>query len=257
MKISGMEHKKELLIKALRVLFGALVWLCVWQIIYMIVNREVLIASPLSVFSRLFEMASEKSFWLKTFNSLFAILEGYVLAIISGVLLAALTSSSKIIYDIFKPAISVIKSTPVASFIILALIWMTKQSVPIFISFLMVLPIVWANVSSAIKETDYKLLEMAKSYKIPKSKIVSKIYIPSILPSFLSAATTGLGFAWKSGIAAEVLSTPQNTIGSELYNAKIYIETVDLFAWTVAVIILSMILEKIVVFSINKIFKSK
>ena len=149
---------------------------------------------------------------------------------------------------------NVVRSTPVASFIILALVWMNKRSVPVFTSFLMVMPIVWSNISTGINSTDKELLEMSKAYKVPKRKIISKVYVPSVMPEVYNSVTTGLGFAWKSGVAAEVLSTPLNSIGTELYNSKVYLETTDLFAWTAVIIIMSAILEKAAVYLLGKLF---
>ncbi len=95
---------------------------------------------------------------------------------------------------------------------------------------------------------------MARAYRVPKRKIISKIYLPSVMPEIYNSVTTGLGFAWKSGVAAEVLSTPVNTIGSELYNSKVYLETTDLFAWTAVIIIMSMLLEKAAVYLLRRLF---
>ena len=78
-------------------------------------------------------------------------------------------------------------------------------------------------------------------------KTAWRIYVPSILPYFMAGCTTGLGLAWKAGVAAEVLAMPRNSIGLQLYNAKVYLETSDLFAWTLVIILLSMLLEKLLV----------
>ncbi len=236
---------------------SALIWIGVWEIAYLSVNREVLIASPLSVFSRLSQLVLEGAFWLKIANSLLAVFKGYILAFAVGILLCILTSVSDFAYSVFKPFLNIIRATPVASFIILALVWMSKQTVPVFTSFLMVMPIVWANLTTGVKSTDKKLIEMAKVYKLPRKMILTKIYIPSVMPEFFNSVTTGLGFAWKSAVAAEVLSTPKNTIGAELYNSKVYLETVDLFAWTAVIIIVSIIIEKLLVYLIKKLTVGK
>ncbi len=214
---------------------------------------SVLIASPAVVAKRIVQLMGTADFWVKTFYSLFGIMKGYLLGVLAGVLLAVLTSVSKALYSFFKPMLTVIKTTPVVSFIILALVWMSKTQVPVFISFLMVLPIIWANLTTAVRETDPLLLEMAKAYGFSPLKILHRIYVPSVLPTFLTALTTSVGFAWKAGIAAEVISTPHNSIGTQLYNAKVYLETADLFAWTVVVILLSMLFEKGIIFAVGKI----
>ena len=154
-------------------------------------------------------------------------------------------------YDFFYPVISLVKAAPVVSFIILTLVWLKSGTVPAFISFLMVFPVVWTNVSEGIRRTDKKLLEMAKIFDFGRIKTVKNIYIPSVLPFFKTACVTGLSLAWKSGIAAEVICTPQLSIGKQLYNSKIYLETPELFAWTAVVVILSGIVEKLFVAVIN------
>lgn len=247
---------KQNLRKTVRILISVSVWLCIWQILYVAVGKDVLLASPLQVAVRLSELIVTKDFWLKTLFSLLGIMEGYLLGVLFGILLAVLTSTSKMLYSFFKPMLTVIKTTPVVSFIILALVWMQKTQVPVFISFLMVLPIIWANLTSAIRETDPQLLEMAKAYNFTRMQILRRIYVPSVRPAFLTALTTAVGFAWKSGIAAEVISTPRNSIGAQLYNAKVYLETTDLFAWTVIVILLSMLFERGIVFAVGKIARA-
>ncbi len=254
--IFGMAYKasdKKRGKQAARILLSVSVWLCIWQLLYLLIGKDVLVASPLAVFRRLFSLLLTEDFWVKTVSSLRGITEGYLLGVAAGILLAVLTSCSAWLYAVFKPMLTVIKSTPVVSFIILALIWMPKTGVPVFISFLMVLPIVWANLTAGIRETDPALLEMAKTYGVRRMQILRRIYLPSVLPNALSALTTAIGFAWKAGIAAEVISTPRNSIGAQLYNSKVYLETTDLFAWTVVVVLMSMLFEKLIVCLVSKI----
>ena len=64
----------------------------------------------------------------------------------------------------------------------------------------------------------------------------------------------GIGFCWKSGVAAEVIGLANNTIGVHLYNAKVYLETPELFAWTVTIILLSVSIEKLLVCVLQKLW---
>ena len=139
-----------------------------------------------------------------------------------------------------------------ASFIILALIWLNANNVHTFAAFLMVFPIVWENVYRGIKSTDKNLLNMAKVFRLKKRTVVKNVYIPSIMPYFIAACNIGIGMAWKAGIAAEILGVPLHSIGTELYRAKIYLETVDVFAWTVVVIALSVVIEKVFIGLLKK-----
>ena len=148
---------------------------------------------------------------------------------------------------VLTPAVKVVRAVPVASFIVLVLLWApTTGVVPAIVSALMVLPVLWGNVGKGISQTDPQLLELAKAYRFGRAKTMRLIYIPSVLPYFASGCATALGLAWKAGVAAEVLCLPALAIGTKLYRAKITMETPDLFAWTVTVVVLSFVLERAV-----------
>ncbi len=222
-------------------------WITIWQILYKIVGQEILIVSPVQVLEKLLSLGVTGEFWLSVGGSILRITAGYLIALFAGGVLAVLTSFVRVIESFLRPMLSIVKATPVASFIILALVWIATGQVPVFATFLMVLPLVWGNVSEGIKNTDGKLLEMAKVFGLKTPAKIKRIYIPSVLPYFMAAATTGMGLAWKAGIAAEVLCRPELSIGKALYNSKIYLETPDLFAWTAVVILMSIVLEKVFV----------
>lgn len=229
----------------LNILF-VIVWIFIWEAISIYVGQELLVPSVFVVTSKLVSLVMTPLFWQIALMSIFRITVGFVAGTVIGVALAILTSFSKITYAFFRPVLSIIKATPIVSFIILTLVWIKGGNIPAFISFLMVFPIVLGNVFKGIEQTDRKFLEMAKVYRLPKTLIFGKIYFNSILPYLGAAATTSMGLAWKAGIAAEVLATPRFSIGTAIYNSKIYLETADLFAWSIVVIILSVILEKII-----------
>ncbi len=227
------------------VLLTLLFWLGVWLWLARAVGQELLVPEPGAVFRRLLELAGTAEFWQITFTSIGRVLLGIVAAGTLGVLLAVLTTSSRLLDTLLSPLMTVVKSTPVASFVILALIWIERDILPVFIAALMVLPVVWANVSAGIRETDKQLLELARVYKMPRARVLRRIYVPSVLPHFRAACRTALGFGWKAGIAAEVLTVPQSSIGRMIFESKLYLQTTDLFAWTLAVILLSVLIEKI------------
>ncbi len=229
----------------LRPLLALVFWLAVWQGFAVILAKPLLLPSPIEVAVRLCELAVTKDFWFYTFVSLWRIILGVGIAIILGLLLAVLCCRSSLVDTLIAPLLITIKSTPVASFVILVLIWVKRDYVPVLIAGLMVLPIIWANVCAGIRGTDKQLLEMAKVYKLSRSRVLKRIYIPSVMPHFHSACRTALGFGWKSGVAAEVLTVPTHSIGRLIYESKLYLQTTDLFAWTMVVVLLSLLLEKV------------
>ena len=179
--------------------------------------------------------------------SFLRILLGFLLGVLFGTALAGLCWRFRLIDALARPLLGVLKSTPVASFIILALVWVKTTWLATVISFIMVLPLIYANVREGIDSADRQLLEMARGFRLSRRKTFRYCYLPAILPFFLSAISSALGFAWKSGIAAEVLGRPARAIGSQIYDSKIYLETPDLFAWTLVVILLSVLLERLAV----------
>lgn len=233
-------------------LFAAAFWLCVWQAVYLAVGQEILVVSPARVLERLAGLSGQADFWLTVFYTMLRILEGYLLGFLLGAAFAVLCAWSGICHMFLRPMISVIKATPVASFIILALVWMRSELVPVFATALIVLPIVWGNVIEGIQKTDESLLQMARVFRFSRLKTARCVYVPSLMPYLLAACTTGMGLAWKAGVAAEVLSSIPLSVGGQIYNAKIYLETADLYAWTAVVILLSVLLERLLLFIIRK-----
>jgi len=217
----------------------------------MYIGQEILLVSPVSVIQKLAQLALKAEFWQSVFFSLQRIAAGFLLALISGIALAAFAACFRRIEEFLAPAILFIKSTPVASFIILVLIWVSSRNLSVVISYLMVLPIIYTNILEGIKSTDIKLLEMAEVFQVPKHRRVLYIYVSQILPFFQSACLVGLGLCWKAGIAAEVIGIPKGSIGEKLYMAKIYFATADLFAWTLTVIMISLLFEKLFMFLIR------
>lgn len=226
-----------------RVLLPVLFWLGVWQLAAAAVGQELLLPGPAAVGRRLLELAAGAVFWQTALASLLRIFGGLLLGVVLGALLAGLTAWVPLLDWVLTPAVKVVRATPVASFILLVYLWVERGRVPGLISALMVLPVVWGNVTRGIAETDPQLLELARAYGFGRGRTLRRIYIPSVLPYFASGCRTALGLAWKAGVAAEVLCQPQNAIGTQIYNTKYYLETPSLFAWTLVVIALSFLLE--------------
>lgn len=243
---------KRIFIKAGKKAAVAAFWLLLWQGIYLLVQKEILIASPLATARRIIELCGTAEFWRITGGSLLRILCGFLSGLLIGTALATLSAAMPFLHALFRPLVGIAKATPVASFIILALCWIGTGKVPAFIAALMVFPILFGNVYEGIRTTPADLLEMGGSFCLSRKTVFLQIYLPHVFPYFLAGTTTALGLAWKAGIAAEVLSTPRDSIGLMLHNAKIYIETVDLFAWTVVVILLSMLLERLLVLLLGR-----
>ena len=226
-------------------ILAAVFWIVLWQIAAMVLNQKILLVSPLMVIRRLWELLPTGEFWSAVCFSFFRITLGFLLAALFGTVLAALAARFSLVRALTAPIMRAIKSIPVASFIILVLLWVPSRNLSVVISFLMVLPIVYSNVLTGAESMDKKLMEMGQVFRVSLPRRLRYLYLPQILPFFRSACASGLGLCWKAGIAAEVIGLPDGSIGERLYEAKIYLETPDLFAWTVVIVLISLLFERL------------
>jgi len=231
---------------------AAAFWVAVWQLLYVLVGQDLIVASPRNTALSLWALGCDEKFWLSVGLSCARVVAGFLLAVLVGGLLAVLTSRSPLLHTLFAPLLGVVRATPVASFIMLALIWIATGRLTMFIAFLTVIPIVWQNVQAGILNVDAQLLEVARLFRFSRRRTFSLVVLPQVMPYLVSACSMGVGFAWKSAIAAEIIGRPAASIGRGVYNAKNNLETADLFAWTVAVIALSVLIEKLALWALNR-----
>lgn len=222
---------------------AVLFWLLAWQLLSMRIRNNILVASPAKTVSALWDLWKTMEFWQATGLSFAKIAGGFFLGVSVGILLAVLAKVFRPVWYLITPVLRLIKAVPVASFIILALLWVSSRQLSVLISFLMVLPIVYTNVLQGICAADPELLEMANVFSVGILKRIRYIYLPAVLPYFVSACSVGLGFCFKSGIAAEIIGLPDHSIGEKLYEAKLYLMTGELFAWTAVIVWISFCFE--------------
>ena len=221
-------------------------WLVVWELAALAMDQQLFLVAPHTVLVRLGALILTTEFWYSVCFSLLRIGGGFLLAVILGSLFAALAARFSWLRDLLHPLLMTIKAVPVASFIILALVLLPSRNLAVLIAFLMAMPVIFTNVLEGIQSTDRALLEMAQVYALPPGRTIRYIYLPQIQPFFLSALSISAGFAWNSGVAAEVIGMRAGSIGALLQQAKTFLDTPDLFAWTLTIVVLSILFEKLV-----------
>lgn len=220
-----------------------LFWLLLWQLISNAMDQPIVLTGPLEVARALFHLIPQAEFWMSVTLTLMKILAGFICALVSGFFLGVLAWRFKWFGDFLAPVISLMKSIPVASFVILALIWVGSENLSVLISFLVALPMIYVHILAGLSSTDSKLLEMASVYGISFWNKCRYIYWSGLKPHLNEGIRVTVGFCWKSGVAAEVIGVPSHSIGEKLYMAKIYLSTDELLAWTLVVILLSACFE--------------
>ncbi len=227
-------------------------WLILWQIGAMVIQNQILLVSPIDTLRALSTLIFSLDFWGAIWFSFERISIGFFIAFFAGLLTGTLAYWKPVIDEFLAPPIHFMKSIPVASFVILALIWTGSENLSVFISFMVVYPIIHVNTLAGLHSTDPKLLEMAAVFQVPVWRRAMSIYRVSLYPYLASAMKTALGMGFKSGIAAEVIGVPEGSIGEGLYMSKIYLSTAELFAWTFVIICVSVLFEKVFLLLLRK-----
>jgi NitT/TauT family transport system permease protein len=239
----GIRHaskSRRIIYTVLTVLF----WLMVWQAASMIVHQSLFMPSPLETFTALGGLVVTDTFWLSVALTFYRVVAGVAISFVLGILLAFFASRSMFLEQLLRPVVAAAKATPVMSIIMLALVWFTSSFVPIFSCILLCFPIFYTNTLTGLRSVVRQLLEMAAVFRVNHSRVITGIIVPSIIPHIYSALAVCLGFSWKSVVAAEVLSSPKYALGYQLYKTKLYLDTPELFAWTLTIIVISLIVEK-------------
>lgn len=236
--------------KLLAVIFA----LCLWQLAAMTIDSKILLVSPVEVAVRLTTIWQTEGFWTSIWFSFYHIAGGFFLALFLGIALAALAGRFRRIETLLWPFLVTIRTVPVASFVVICLIWLSAENLSVFISFLIVLPVVYGNVLEGIKNEDKLMLEVGTVFKMPLLRRLLYIHLPQLKPFIMSACATALGMAWKAGVAAEIIGTPDGSIGKQLFYSKIYLDTDDLLCWTVIIVIVSVLFEKLFMLGLKALF---
>lgn len=232
-------------------LFAIIFWGLIWQFSAKKIDIPFLFPTPKEVYQAFISLLKTDSFYLSVSYTFTSIVAGFFYGVFFGVILTLISFFSKFLRVFISIPLRIIKAVPVASFIILALLWIDSSKLATLISFLMVLPVIYLNLLNGIDSTDSKLIEMATVFKLSFIKKLRYIYLPHLMPHFISACSIGLGFCWKSGIAAEIIGLTKNSIGNNLYQSKIYLDTDEVFAWTVVIVLISLVFEKIILIVFN------
>lgn len=235
---------KKTLSRAAVILF----WLIVWQLIAVRVDNHILLAGPLDVCARIGKELGQTAFYASVAGSLMRIMAGFLLGMIIGAAVGACAFFWRALERLLEPVILAMKSIPVAAFVILVLIWCGSKNLAIPISFLVVFPYFYIHMLTGLAKTDEGQLAFARVCGMRRMNRLLYVYRPALAPYLLSAARVTIGMSFKSGIAAEVIGIPAFAIGTRLYMSKVYLDTAGVFAWTVVVVLLSFLCEKIMLF---------
>ena len=235
--------KNNILKKSLITLAVLVFWIGVWYISALIIDSRILLPTPIDTLEALFELLSKGEFYLSLLLTLLRVISGLILGIFLGISLAIATYKVPALYTLIKPFISVIRATPVASFIVLLWVLLSGNVLSVVIAVLMVMPIVWQNTFDGFASVPKELKEVLEIYPVSFKRRFKVLYMPILSGYIYPAVIMSVGLAWKSEIAAEIIAYTKNSIGMYINDAKSFALTPSVFALTAVVIILSLSLE--------------
>lgn len=225
-----------------------------WQLLAMKLDQKLLLATPVDVAKTLGVLVKSQEFYSAIAYSMGRILIGLLIGAAVGIACALLAGRWHFMEVLFWPYFSAMKATPVASIVILCLVWLSGRRLSVFIVFLVVTPVIYTNILAGIKNLDLKMKDMARVFGINGLRRLLYVYLPELKTYIIAAFALATGMAFKAGIAAEVIGTPQGSVGKMLYNAKVYLETPELFAWTLVIIVLSVVVEQVILGLVKRMF---
>lgn len=241
-----MKKAEKVAKKALELLYPAIgvgLFILIWYLFALEMDIEMILPTPARTFEELGSLLGQKIFWIALRNTCLRALAGFGLAFGIAVVLAIIAYVLPPIGKMLSPLITIARSVPTMSIILLALIWLSSKTAPLLIAFLLVFPVLYGSFSSALSDIDGKLIAMSKVYGVPLYKRILTLYIPSVVPSALDAMTSGISLAIKVTIAGEVLAQTSESMGINMQNARAYLDTASLLAWTFAAVVVGYIAE--------------
>ncbi len=239
---------KKILIKTFKAVVVAAFWILVWEAVSRFVSRDnelmlLLLPRPVTVFRTWLEIGFTADFLAAVGRTLLRILYGFVIGLCLGGVLGFLTYRFRTVNMFLSPMLKMIRAVPVVAITILFFSLFKSDALPVSVVALMVLPLIWQTVHDGLSAPNTELMEMAKVYRLSDAKMFRYMKLPHMLPQLLTAAVNALGLAWKSGVAAEVICEPNVGLGTLLIEGKGMIDYSSVYAVTLTVVILSLIIE--------------
>jgi NitT/TauT family transport system permease protein len=214
----------------------------IWWLVSLPMPHFVLPGPPL-VFESLRDISASGDLWRNLAITLGRVSAGFVLATLVGLPLGILLGANKRLGQFFEPIIPVMNTVSSAIWAIFAIIWFgVSNATTIFVVFMTAMPLIITNVWQGTRTVNAEFIELAHTLRMPQRKVMTKVYLPTILPHFFSGARLAFGFGWRVSLVAETLGSSSG-VGYRLRQAADLIQTDQVFAWTIALVVMMAALE--------------
>ena len=228
-----------------------------WAISARSVNVDIILPTPWATVIRFIELIGESRFYMALLNTLGRSLISFSIAIALALTLSICSIFIEPFRRIVDPIIVILRSTPTMSIILLTLIWMRSATGAMFIAFLITFPLLYTAFYTGFNIVPKDLKEISDIYKVSMYDKITRLYIPSAMPTIFGALRSSISLNLKVLIAAEVMSQTRDSMGFYMQRSMVYFETAELISWTIAAIIMSYLLELIVEIIRRKVIRWK
>ena len=149
----------------------------------------------------------DPKFFMHVMLSCRRILLGFSLAALVAVPLGLVMGRFKLVHEIVFPVAEVLRPIPAIAWVPMAImLWPTNEQSIIFITFLGSFFPILVNTLHGMSLVDPVLVRAAQCLGARETSIFREVYFPASLPHIFTGLTVGMGVAWVSLIAAEMIS---------------------------------------------------
>jgi NitT/TauT family transport system permease protein len=214
----------------------------IWGLFSLSVPHYIL-PGPARVWQALKLIAANGDLWSNLGSTLWRVSVGFVIAALVSLPLGIFLGANKRAGEFFEPVIPVMNTVSSAIWAIFAIIWFgISNATTIFVVFMTAMPLIITNVWQGTRTVNAEFIELAQVLRMPKWKVMTKIYLPTILPYFFSGARLAFGFGWRVSLVAETIGASSG-VGYRLRQAADLIQTDQVFAWTLTLVVMMATLE--------------
>jgi NitT/TauT family transport system permease protein len=220
--------------------------LVAWKLLALYFHSAFIVPSPEDSLLTVVKLITNAGFLSVAGTTILRGIFGFAVSAVLGLGVGIIAGLNSGFNTFINPMLATIRSTPVIALILLALIWFSPGTVPVFIAMLTMFPFICTNVVDGIRSVDHDLVEMARFYRVGKGRIIREVYLPAITPFIISGASSAMGIGWRAIIIGEVLSQPKYGIGTQMQSAQTFLNVDVVIAWTVIAVLISYGFEKII-----------
>lgn len=217
-----------------------------WQLLSWQMAQPQLIPSFPDLIRALFRLVYSPGFLVSIGTTCLRACVGLLLSLAAASITAFLLNRSEGIRLLFMPWLSLLRSVPVISFILLALIFLNPEMIPLLIAFLTMYPLLTENLLKGLMNRRDSWKMLARQFHLNAWNRLFQINYPQLKPYLFSGLASAVGFGWRAIIMGEVLSQCVDGIGKRMKEAQVFIDVPELIAWTLVAIVLSWLTDKLI-----------